>query len=61
MRLVRSRNRKMVYFDLRIRIVTVCLLRIRTWRGALLEVLVFVGLRSVSVPINAHKLVRTIL
>ena len=61
MGLFRIRNRKMTYFDFRIRIITVSLLRIRTWRGALLEVLAFVGLRSVSVPINAHKLVRTFL
>ena len=60
MGLVRFRNRKMTYFYFRIRIITVCLLRIRTWRGALLEVLVFVGLRSVLVPINACKLVRTV-
>ena len=61
MGLVRFRNRKMTYFDLRIRIITVCLLRIRTWRGALLKVLAFIGLRSVSVLINAHKFVRTFL
>ena len=59
MGLVRLRNRKMAYFCLRIRIITVCLLRIRTRRGALLEVLAFVRLRPVSVPINAHKFVRT--
>ena len=63
MGLFRFRNRKMTYFyfRIRIRIITVSLLRIRTWRGALLEVLVFVGLRSVLVPINACKLVRTVL
>ena len=61
MGLVHFRNRKMAYFYLRIRIITVCLLRIRTRRGALLKVLAFIGLRSVFVPINAHKFVRTFL
>ena len=61
MGLVRLRNRKMAYFDFRIRIITVCLLRMRIRRGALLKVLAFIGLRSVSVPINTHQFVRTFL